>query len=217
MAILGGTGKFGKGLALRLCGEHRVVLGSRSAERAKEAAAACTRLAAGGGGAMEGADNREAVAASDVVVLAVKADTLEEFARDAAGYAWEGKAVLSVATRMERRDGVFYYRPFLDGGVEVSAAEYVQARLRGASVVSGMQMVPAARLADPAARLGYDVPMAGERKAVDSVVAALECIEGLRFLYAGPLTLSRYLESSLPLLLNLAEKNGIKAPGFRVA
>jgi len=73
IAVIGGTGPQGKGLAYRWARHgHRVVLGSRSAERAEQAAAEITaRL---DGSSVSGATNADAAAGADVVVLAVPYD-----------------------------------------------------------------------------------------------------------------------------------------------
>ena len=70
VAILGGTGSFGRALAARLVavGEDDVIIGSRDAERARETAREL------GGARVEGATNDDAVRGADLVVLAVKAD-----------------------------------------------------------------------------------------------------------------------------------------------
>src|SRR5262245_19215987 len=69
IAILGGTGKEGSGLALRLArAGHAVVVGSRDEERARVKAA---ELATASGGDVSGAGNLAAASQSDVVILAV--------------------------------------------------------------------------------------------------------------------------------------------------
>jgi hypothetical protein len=83
-------------------------------------------------------------------------------------------------------------------------------------VVSGMHCVPASRLEDLKCKLGFDVPLAGERGPALKVSALLGCIEGLRPLYAGPLCLSSTLEALTPFLLNVSERNKLKAPGIRI-
>ncbi len=75
VAIVGGTGPFGTALATRLRGAHDVVLGSRDAARAEEAAKEL---------GVEGATNDEAVREADLVVLATKAEAALETARESA-------------------------------------------------------------------------------------------------------------------------------------
>ncbi|HTU63505.1 MAG TPA: NAD(P)-binding domain-containing protein, partial [Polyangiales bacterium] len=69
IAVVGGTGKEGRGMALRWArAGHSVFIGSRDAERAREAA---TELSAQAGSTIQGGENTEAVAASELVVLSV--------------------------------------------------------------------------------------------------------------------------------------------------
>jgi len=222
IAVFGGTGDLGRGLALRLSKRNDVIVGSRDEDRAKSVAAELSRLAAlvtGGisAGSLSGASNSEAVALSDLVVLAVPADTLEGFLEVAKGFPWRGQLVLSPVTRFSKEGGAFAYKPFPVGGKVLSAAELAQEAFgQRAVVVSGLHCVPAARLGDPADPLGFDVPLAGPRESVAVVAQVLEGIDGLRPLYAGPLSVSASLEALTPLLLNISVRNKIKEPGLRV-
>lgn len=222
VGIIGGSGGLGGGLALRLARRNEVIVGSRDEERAKSVAKELEQMvqARFGGmaaGSVSGASNSETVGQSDLVVLAVPADTLEGFLETAKGYAWKGQLVLSPVTRFVREGGAFTYRPFLVGGRTASAAELVQETLgAGARVVSGLHCVPAGRLADLGNPLGFDVPLAGPKDSVATAAQVLEGVDGLRPLFAGPLTVSASLEALTPLLLNISVRNNIKEPGFRV-
>jgi NADPH-dependent F420 reductase len=222
VGIIGGSGGLGGGVALRLARRNEVIVGSRDEKRAKSVAKELGRMAQvrfGGmaAGGISGASNSEAVGQSDLVVLAVPADTLEGFLESARGYAWKGRLVLSPVTRFVREGGAFTYKPFVMGGRAVSAAELVQETLgEGARVVSGLHCVPAARLADLGDPLGFDVPLAGPKDSVGTAAQLLEGVDGLRPLFAGPLTVSASLEALAPLLLNISVRNKIKEPGFRV-
>src|SRR5204863_7854917 len=103
VAILGGTGSFGRALATRLAalGEDHVVIGSRDGDRARAAAREL------GGDRVTGAANEEAVAGVDLAVLAVKADGALETARAVAA-ALGDTPLLSVASaiRPERGRGM---------------------------------------------------------------------------------------------------------------
>ena len=100
VAVLGGTGSFGRAVAARLVavGEDEIVIGSRDAARAQEAA---TEL----GGRASGGTNEDAVRGADLVVLAVKADGALDTARAVADALGE-TPLLSVATAIEFRKGV---------------------------------------------------------------------------------------------------------------
>ena len=101
IAILGGTGSFGRALAGRLVAlaQDDVVIGSRDAERARLAADEL------GGGRISGATNVDAVRGADLVVLAVKADAALDTASEVAE-ALDVTPLLCVASAIEFRKGV---------------------------------------------------------------------------------------------------------------
>ena len=136
VAILGGTGSFGRALAGRLValGEDDIVIGSRDEARARETAAEL------GGARVTGATNEDAVAGVDLVVLAVKADAALDTARGVAG-ALGTTPLLSVASAIEFRKGVGMV-PDPDA---LSLAERVQ-DVVDAPVVAGLHSIAAANL-----------------------------------------------------------------------
>ncbi len=222
IAILGGTGKLGKGLALRLVRDNDVTIGSRVKDRAliaaKEVKARAEVLYKSSGykGMIKGEVNSDAVKENEFIILAIEAEQLCNFLKDAENYSWKDKIVLSPVTRMKKVNDVFEYQPFEIQGKKVSAAEYIQYKLNNAAVVSALQLVPASALWAINDISQYDVPAAGVKDAFDHAVKAFSGISSLRFLYAGPLQVSYLIESTLPLLLNLAIRNGFKKAGIRV-
>ena len=134
VAVLGGTGSFGKALAVRLValGEDQVVIGSRDAARAQATASEL------GGGAV-GATNEDALRDVALAVLAVKADGALDTARAIADALGE-TPLLSVASAIEfSKDGVR-----CDPDV-LSLAERIQQVVRG-PVVAGLHSIGAANL-----------------------------------------------------------------------
>jgi len=189
VAIVGGTGAFGRALATRLAeiGEDHVVVGSRDVERAKTAAEEL---------GVEGVRNEDAVREADLVVLAVKSDaTLETAAelRDAIG----ATPVLCVASDLRFTDeGV------LPGRHQGSLAEEV-ARILRAPVASGLQSFAAANVieGDPG-----DALIAGEDS--EAKKRAFELAErlGARAIDVGPLANSRALEGMTSVILNVNKR-----------
>jgi NADPH-dependent F420 reductase len=221
IGLVGGTGDLGAGLALRLSKEHNVVIGSRSPERARRKANEYRRAAASFyrgsmNGTLTGGSNVDAVRDAELVVLTVEASSIEKFISESSGWNWEGRVLLSPVVRMEKNEQTFVYKPFRSRGVAISAAEYIQRSIPGCRVLSALHLVPAAKLRRLEASLEYDVPVAGPIDLFEFLRSAFGVIEGLRFLYAGPLPVSYQIESALPLLLNIASKNGISYPGIRV-
>jgi NADPH-dependent F420 reductase len=189
VAIVGGTGAFGRALAKRLAeiGEDDVVLGSRDVERAKTAAEEL---------GVEGVRNEDAVREADLVVLAVKSNaTLETAAelRDAIGTT----PVLCVASDLRFTDeGV------LPGRHQGSLAEEV-ARILRAPVASGLQSFAAANVieGDPG-----DALIAGEDSEAKQRAFRLAERLGARAIDVGPLANSRALEGMTSVILNVNKR-----------
>lgn len=216
IAILGGTGDIGEGLALRWGHDtdHAIAVGSREAERAESAAAAYRERLADRGvdAAIEGATNPEAAAGADVVVAAVPpyhvADTVAAVADDLSG------VLVSPAVGMKGdEDGMHYHRPGA-GSVTAVAAD---AAPEGVPTVGAFHPIAAHRLADLDADLGLDVPVVGDDdEARETVMGLTEEIDGLRALDAGPLSNAAEVEGITPLLINLAKRNdGLAHLGVR--
>ena len=188
VAILGGTGSFGRALAARLvaAGEDEVVIGSRDAERAATAA---------GELGCSGATNAEAVRGADLAVLAVKADAAIPTAEEIAGALGE-TPLLSVASALSfASDGV---RPDPDAR---SIAERVAAAV-DAPVAAGLHTLAAANLAaDPP---DEDALVCGDDERAKQLALELSgrVVRG-RALDAGPLASARTLEGLTAVIVNL--------------
>jgi 8-hydroxy-5-deazaflavin:NADPH oxidoreductase len=204
VAILGGTGSFGRALARRLAslGEDEIVLGSRDAARAQ---AAADEL---GGGAVSGATNVDAVAGADLVILAVKADAALDAAHEVAD-ALGATPLLSVATAIEFRRGV----GALPDPDARSLAERIQQTVRG-PVVAGLHSIAAANLDEAAP--DEDALVCGDDEHAKELALALaaKLVAG-RALDAGPLASARALEGLTAVIVNLNRRYKAHA-GLRV-
>ncbi|PSP83383.1 NADPH-dependent F420 reductase [Halobacteriales archaeon QS_1_68_17] len=209
IALLGGTGDIGRGLALRWAydTDHEVVIGSRDPERAREKADEYeTELDRRGvDAAVAGRENAAAVDGADVVVLAVPAYHLVETVETVAGELDRGTVLVSPAVGMKRdADGV-HYNPPAAGSVTRLAAD---AAPDGVPVVGAFHNLAADRLANLDAALDVDTLVVGDdADAVERVTALAEGIEGLRALSAGPIANAPEVEALTPLLLNVAANN----------
>jgi NADPH-dependent F420 reductase len=189
VAIVGGTGAFGRALAQRLAeiGKDEIVVGSRDAERAQTTAEEL---------GIAGARNQDAVDGVDLVVLAVKSNaTLETAAEltDAIG----STPVLCVASDLRFTDeGV------LPGRHQGSLAEEV-ARIVRAPVASGFQSFAAANVVDGDPG---DALICGEDSAAKTLALELAERLGARGIDAGPLANSRALEGMTSVILNVNKK-----------
>ena len=189
VAIVGGTGAFGRALAKRLAeiGRDDVVVGSRDAERAQ---ATADELGVAGG------RTQDVVRETDLVVLAVKSNATLETAKELAG-AIGDTPVLCVASDLRFTDaGV------LPGRHQGSLAEEVDRLVRG-PVASGFQSFAAANVVagDPG-----DALICGADS--DAKTLALELAEhlGARGVDAGPLENSRALEGMTSVILNVNKR-----------
>jgi 8-hydroxy-5-deazaflavin:NADPH oxidoreductase len=190
VAILGGTGSFGRALAVRLvaAGEDEVVIGSRDESRAGATAAEL-------GNGVTGATNSEAVAGADLAVLAVKADAAVETAREIA-VALGRTPLLVVASELGfSRDGV---RPDPDAR---SVAERIQ-ELVDAPVAAGLHSLAASNLEHAAPE--EDALVCGDDETAKELALALAArVVAGRALDAGPLAGARTLEGLTAVIVNL--------------
>ncbi len=189
VAIVGGTGAFGRALAKRLqeVGTDEVLVGSREAERAQTTA---TELGVAGG------RNEEVVSGADLVVLAVKSNATLATASELAA-AIGTTPVLCVASDLR-----FTAEGVLPGRHQGSLAEEV-ARILRAPVASGLQSFAAANLVegDP----GDALNCGGADRAKE---LSLELARRLadRAIDVGPLENSRALEGITAVILNVNKR-----------
>ena len=196
IAIVGGTGKLGSGLAIRWArAGNEVVLGSRQADKARLHAAT---LVTGGHGFIEGDDQVRATKSADIVVLTVPYAAHQATVRAIAAAA-KGKVVI---------DATVPLRPPNVDRVQLppgrAAALEAQAMLGPETpVAAALHHVSAAHLADPAHPIESDVLVAVDdpraRKAAFELLRDL----GVRPLDAGPLVNAIALESMTPVLIHL--------------
>ena len=207
IAIIGGTGDLGLGLATRLSRSYRVTIGSRDPSRAAEAAA---KVSAKVGVRVLGEENRAAARDSEIAILAIPNLPSDEMLISLKPEL-SSKLVISPIVPMRLHGGLF--APALESG---SAAERVAAVL-GTRVAGAFHTVPAARLMDTSRDLDCDVLVTAETRDVYRETAeVVSSVPGLRPLYAGPLRNSRMLEFITPILLDAGKLNRISSPSIKV-
>ena len=199
LAFLGGTGPEGKGLALRLAlAGEAVIIGSRDAARAQQAAAELLELAPSA--AIAGAANNDAAARSDTIFLTMPYAGMSPTIA-AAGAALDGKIVATVIAPMRFERGVGAIAEDAPAG---SAAQEAQAAAPGARIVAAFQNVSAEELLKPAATLDEDVLLCSDDAAAKAAISDLtRKIPNLRPVDAGALYNARYVEQITPLLVNI--------------
>lgn len=186
VGVLGGTGPQGKGLALRWAKAGiKVIIGSRSAERAQAAAAEL-------GDGVTGADNATTAADADIVLVAVPweghSDLLESL-RDQL----VGKIVIDCVNPL----GFDKQGPFALPVEEGSAAQQAEKLLPESRVTAAFHHVSAVHLVDLSiAELDTDVLVLGDdREATDVVRALADAIPGMRGVFGGRLRNAHQVEA----------------------
>jgi 8-hydroxy-5-deazaflavin:NADPH oxidoreductase len=203
IAIVGGTGPFGRGLAMRLADtEHEIVLGSRDADRAAAAALEldCVGLA-----------NSEACSSADFVVFAVNADAVLDTARELRA-AIGSKPVLSVASQLRFTKTAVFPSPDAK-----SLAEQLQDHLDG-PVLAGLHSLAAASLAGEEPPDEDAFVCGDDRSAKEVAIDLAERLVSGRALDAGPLASARALEGMTAVIVNLNRRYkahaGLRATGI---
>jgi hypothetical protein len=214
IAVLGGTGKEGSGLALRWAhAGHAVIIGSRDATRAQQAAEELNLVLGDGGastGLLSGMENLAASQAAEVVVLSVPytahAATIEGV-KDALA----GKVVIDVTVPMNPANFMTAMVP--PGG---SASKEAQALLPNSKVVTAFQNISAAHLKKLDAAVHCDVLVCGDDDAAKAIGLQLVADAGMKGYDAGPLDNAVAVESLTPVLLYLNKKYKIKGSGIKI-
>lgn len=209
VAVIGGTGALGLGIARRLAlAGYPVVIGSRDAARA--VAAATEMNAALGGSAIVGTTNSEAVARAEIVFLAVP------FASHAAilddiGPVVSGKIVVDTTVPLQPPKVSTVHLP-PEGSVAVATQNRLGSDVR---VVSALHNAAAHRLQKDEA-VDCDVLVCGNDKDARAIVVTLVDAMGLRGLEAGPLANSVVAEALTSVLIGINRRYKIDGAGIRI-
>ena len=211
IAVLGGTGKEGSGLVLRWARSgYRVLIGSRSAERAQNKAAELNEIL--GETLIQGMDNVQAAHEADLVVLSVPYAAHEAILQSVKDEV-QGKILVDVTVPLKPPKIRTVYVP------EGKAASLeAQALLGdGVRVVAAFQNVGAAHLKNLRHSVNCDVLMCGDDADAKAEVAQLvEAIDGMRAIDAGPLANAVAVEALTPVLLYINKRYKVSGAGIRI-
>lgn len=195
IAVIGGTGAEGSGLALRWAhAGHRVIIGSRDTTKARAAADELNAIL--GRTSIEGASSEDAIELARVVVLTVpyaaQLSTIEAFVERL-----EGKILVDVTVPLVPPKVSTVQLPESD-----SAAVALQAKV-GSSVrvVSAFQNISAHKLKKLDHKIACDVLICGDDRDARLLVIGLAGDAGLRGINAGPLANSTVAESLTSVLI----------------
>jgi len=201
IAILGGTGDQGLGLALRFAkAGRRVVIGSRKADRAEQAVKDGEELVPGG--PVTGFENAEATAGAEIVILSVPFEHTAGTLKSIKEALEPGQIVVSMGVPLATAIG--------DGATKMlgiwqgSCAEMVQSMVpKGVEVVSAFQNVSAHRLRELDQPVDCDVVVSGPKEPRQKIMALCSLVPGLRGLDGGPLWNARTVEAMTALLIGM--------------
>jgi 8-hydroxy-5-deazaflavin:NADPH oxidoreductase len=211
IAVLGGTGQEGGGLALRWAHKgHSVIIGSRTAERAEEAAVAM-RATLGAAAQVSGMANPDAAAAADMVVLAVPYAAQQSTVKDVAAHL-EGKILIDVTVPLVPPKVSRVQLPA--GGSAVMAVQEMLGE--GVKVVSAFQNISAHHLSKLDEELDCDVLVCADDPAAADTVVALSQEIGLVAWNAGPLANSAVAEALTSVLIALNRRYKVPGSGIRI-
>jgi NADPH-dependent F420 reductase len=210
IAILGGTGKEGSGLAFRWAhAGYPVIIGSRSPARAVGVATELNREL--GVDRVRGADNQAAARAGEIIVLTVpyaaQRATVEEVRAALAGKILVDVTVPLVPPKVSRVQ-------LPEGG---SAVEAIQKLLGGeVRVVSAFQNISAHYLKDLGHTVDCDVLVCSDDKAAADTVIGLATTIGLGAWNGGVLANSAVAEALTSVLIALNQRYKVPASGIRI-
>jgi 8-hydroxy-5-deazaflavin:NADPH oxidoreductase len=216
VAIVGGTGKEGYGLALRLLrAGHRVTIGSRSAERAAEAVARATELL-GDAVDVEGAENAAAVLGAHIVVVTVPFSGMIASYTSVAPALQAGQVVLDATSPLMTAVGGRAWepiRPWHGSAAELAASLVPD----GVSVVAGLHTIGAHTLVALDRDVESDALLCADDEAAKRLVGELiDSVPGMRWVDAGPLANARLTEPLTPLIITINRRYKLKDGGFRI-
>ncbi len=201
IAILGGTGDQGLGLALRFAkAGRRVVIGSRKADRAVAAAEEVRQAVPEAD--VSGHENSEATLRAPIVIISVPFEHTASTVKGIKDVLTEGQILVSMAVPLATAVG--------DGAVRTvgiwqgSAAELVQSLVpTGVEVVSAFQNVSAHRLRELDQPVECDVVVSGTKAPRARIMELCRLIPGLRGVDGGPLANARIVEEMTALLIGM--------------
>ncbi len=210
IAVIGGTGDLGTGLARRWAkAGYTLIIGSRAADKAQAAAAELASLATGA--KPQGMANADAAKAADVVVLTVpfasQAATLDDIKPHVAGKLVIDTTVPLVPPRVAR----------VQLPPEGCAALLAQARLGdGVRVVSAFHNVAAHKLQILDMALDCDVLVFGDKAEDRDVAIKLAEACGVRGLHAGPLANSAAAEALTSVIIGINRTYKVDGASIRI-
>jgi NADPH-dependent F420 reductase len=214
VAILGGTGQQGRGLAQRFAAAGlAVTVGSRDADRARQAVAEWP-AASNRGGSIAVADNIAAVAGADVIVLAVPFASVDTMLEELHSSFRDGAVLIDVTVPVTFTGGRMAMLEVAEG----SATEHVRARVpEGVTVAAAFKTIPAHLLGAIGEPLDCDeFVCADSDQARARAIGLVQLLPGLRAVDVGPLSRARSIEHLTALAISVNRRHKIHDARFRI-
>ena len=209
IAIVGGTGDLGTGLARRFSrAGYRVTIGSRDTDRAQSRATALTRDL---GVEVHGAVNAEATAGADIVIMTVPFKSHER-TLESIQAALEGKILVDATVPLVPPKVMRVQLP-PNGSAAKRAQEFLGKDVR---VVSAFQNVSAIHIQDEEHALECDVLVCGNDNEARQTVIDLANAIGLTAWHAGPIDNSAAAEALTSILIFLNRRYRLQGAGIRI-
>lgn len=213
IGLLGGTGDFGEGLALRLAENYEIIVGSRYKEKAeKKAKEYSEKLKKIGIEAkILGEDNKRTAEISDVIIITIPYEhtitTIKEFPE-----AFKNKVLVSPVVPIKKVNGNFVYAKPREGSAAEEIASIVKAK-----VVAALHNVSANALINIKSAVEGDViVLSDDEDAKLTVMDIIKSIKNLRPLDGGDLSQAYIVEALTPLLMNIGKRNKIRHPTIKI-
>ena len=220
IGLIGGTGGMGKGFATRWCMNHDILIGSRDAAKAVQAALEysknATELYGSVKGKISGNDNLSVAKESDVLVLSIPYENIDTTCPQLLSNIKDDCIVVTPIVPITKTDAGFEFISFIEK--KPSAFELVQKYMKNkANLVSAFHTVSEKKLVNPNLILDFDIFVCGDDKnAVNIVNGLIKEIKNLRPVFLGPGSLSYLAEVTTPILLNAMIKNKMNNPGIKI-
>ena len=214
IAVIGGTGSQGSGLAMRWAkAGYPVIIGSRDSDKAKQSAIEITAIAPSNNkwGNVCGTDNLSAAMECEIAVLAVphanQINTLKPISN-----ALKGKILIDVTAPLKPPKVSTVQLPEA-GSAVVESQEMLGENV---AVVAAFQNIAAQHLADPDHEIDCDVLVCGNKKAAREIAITLANDAGMTAWHAGPLANAAAAEAMTSVLIFINRAHKIPGSGIRI-
>jgi NADPH-dependent F420 reductase len=220
IGIIGGTGGMGNGFAIRWCKNHDVLIGSRDATKALEAALEYSKNAIEQYGSIKGTitgkDNLSVAKESDVLVLSIPYENIDSICSQLLPNVKDDCVVISPIVPLKKTAAGFEFISFIEK--KPSAFELVQKHMKIKSkLVAAFHTISEKKLIDSKLILDSDIFVCGDdQNSIGIVNELIKEIKSLRPILLGPGSLSYLAEIATPILLNAMIQNKLRNPGIKI-